>query len=604
MNASIYNPRRMGSIYFEDVAHFRVWAPFAQKVSVVGDFNDWNPEAHVMRREDGGLWSLTTHEARAGHHYQYEIRNGDQVLRKNDPYVLDVDCHTKTGRIYTDDFPWQRKDFVLPSREELVIYELHVGTFATAGKSAPGQFDQIRQRLPYLRHLGINAIELMPLAAFPSERSWGYNLTNPFAVEESYGGPLAFKRLVDAAHAAGIGIIVDVVLNHFGPSDLDLWQFDGWSENGKGGIYFYNDHRSWTPWGENRPDYGRGEVRQYLRDSALFWLDYYRVDGLRFDSTLFIRNTRGDNSNPETDIPAGWSLLQWINEEVERFFPGKITIAEDLMCNEWITKGTGAGGAGFHAQWDAAFVHPVRATIVQVEDQYRSMDAVVHAVEVRYNDDPFQRVIYSESHDEVANGKARVPQEIDPNDTTGYFAQKRSVLAAGLALTAPGIPMLFEGQEFLADGWFRDDVTLDWSRLDAFRGINRLYRDLIHLRRNLHGNTRGLAGLHCHVFHVDHEGKVVAFRRWKEGGAKDEVIVVASFSNEERNHGYRIGLPQAGEWIVRFNSDWRGYSPDFADISNPEGKIIAEEQSCDGLPGSGTVTIPPYGLLILSQETA
>ena len=141
--------------------------------------------------------------------------------------------------------------------------------------------------------------------AFPGERSWGYNLTNPFAVEASYGGPNAFKRLIDAAHQHGIAIILDVVYNHFGPDNLDLWQYDGWSENNRGGIYFYNDHRAWTPWGENRPDYGRGEVRQYFRDNMLFWLEEYHIDGLRFDSTLFIRNAKGNNNDPESDIAEG-----------------------------------------------------------------------------------------------------------------------------------------------------------------------------------------------------------------------------------------------------------------------------------------------------------
>ncbi len=204
-------------------------------------------------------------------------------------------------------------------------------------------FEQIIGRLPYLKNLGVNALEIMPPMAFPGERSWGYSLTNPFAVESSYGGPDGFKGLVDAAHAQGIAIILDVVYNHFGPDNLDLWQYDGWSENNKGGIYFYNDQRAWTPWGENRPDYGRGEVRQYIRDNALFWLEEFRVDGLRFDATLFIRNRRGENNCPEADIPEGWTLLQWINDEVQHHFPGHITIAEDIMQNPWMTKPTERG---------------------------------------------------------------------------------------------------------------------------------------------------------------------------------------------------------------------------------------------------------------------
>ncbi|PAW77744.1 MAG: 1,4-alpha-glucan branching protein [Verrucomicrobia bacterium Tous-C9LFEB] len=581
---------------------FRVWAPFANKVSVVGEFNDWDGSRHPLLAEADGLWTTVVSEAHPGQPYQFEITHQDQTFRRNDPYALAIHLHQKTSVIFQDDYVWKHPQLTLSPWNELVIYELHVGTFATGPDNAPGQFAQVQKRLPYFKHLGVNAIELMPLAEFPSERSWGYNVTNPFAVEESYGGARALKELIDAAHAEGIAIILDVVYNHFGPSDLDLWQFDGWNENGKGGIYFYNDHRSWTPWGDNRPDYGRGEVRQYLRDNALFWLEEYKVDGLRFDSTLFIRNTRGHNSNPETDLPDGWSLLQWLNEEITRHFPGRITIAEDLLQNEWLTKPTGAGGAGFSAQWDSAFVHPVRATVVQANDEDRSMSDIARAIEFRYNGDAFQRIIYSESHDEVANGKARIPQEINPDNTADYFARKRSTLAAGLVLTTPGIPMLFEGQEFLTDGWFRDDLALDWNKLGTFKGINRLYRDLVHLRRNLYGHTRGLTGPHVHIHHYNDADKVVAFHRWLEGGPKDDVLVIASFSHQTVDATYRIGLPRPGDWIIRFNSDWKGYSPDFSDVTNPEGRIITEATACDGMEQSAMIALPPYGLVILSQE--
>jgi 1,4-alpha-glucan branching enzyme len=332
------------------------------------------------------------------------------------------------------------------------------------------------------------------------------------------------------------------------------------------------------------------------------WLEEFRVDGLRFDSTLFIRNTKGVNNSVETDIAEGWSLLQWVNDEIQHFFPGRITIAEDLMQNPWLTKPTGAGGAGFSAQWDSAFVHPVRTSLVTIEDRERSMDDLARAVQFRYNEDAIQRVIYSESHDEDANGKARIPNEIDPGDTAGYFARKRSTLGAGLVLTTPGIPMLFEGQEFLEDGWFRDDKALDWSKLNTYQGINRLYHDLVHLRRNLYGNTKGLLGPFVHILHVNNHDKVIVFHRWAEGGPKDDVVVLASFTNKSFEEGYRIGLPRGGRWIIRFNSDWKGYSPDFHDVSNPEGQVIAEEKPYDDCAHSGIVSLPPYGFLILSQE--
>lgn len=604
MKTSLSNPRGMGAIALDGATSFRVWAPNASRVSVVGEFNEWNGGTHPLEREEGGLWFCRGEGALPGTQYQFEIQNGDKTFRKNDAYAREIHPKTAVSVIHADNFKWKSAPRSLPNWNELVIYELHVGTYAAPSENCVGRFDQVMNRLPYLKELGINAIEIMPLMAFPGERSWGYSLTNPFAVESSYGGPEGFKRLVDAAHGHDIAIILDVVYNHFGPDNLDLWQYDGWSKNNKGGIYFYNDHRSWTPWGDNRPDYGRGEVRQYIRDNALFWLENYRVDGLRFDSTLFIRNTRGENNNIETDIPDGWSLLQWINEEIQRHFPGCLTVAEDLMQNPWLTKPVKDGGAGFGAQWDSAFVHPVRSNVVKIEDVQRSMEEIARAVEFRYNADAIQRIIYSESHDEDANGKARIPHEIDAENTAGYFARKRSTLAAGLVLTAPGIPMLFEGQEFLEDGWFRDDKTLDWSKLKKFQGINRLYHDLISLRRNLHGNTKGLLGPFVYVHHLNNVDKVIAFHRWSEGGPKDDVIIAASFTHRTLEDGYRIGLPRGGKWIIRFNSDWKGYSPDFHDVSNPRGEVEAVKEPRDGFKFSGVICVPPYGFLILSQEEA
>ena len=343
-------------------------------------------------------------------------------------------------------------------------------------------------------------------------------------------------------------------------------------------------------------------MRQYLRDSALLWLEEFRFDGIRMDATLFIRNTRGEENQPQCDLPEGWTLMQWINDEVERFFPGRLLIAEDLQRNEWITKPVCEGGLGYHTQWDPSFVHPVRNAVITSSDEARSMEQVAHAIEFDYNKDPIQRVIYSESHDQDANGQARVPQEIEAKDADGYYARKRSALAAGLVMTSPGIPMLFQGQEFLETGWFREDVSVDWSKLKTYQGINRLYRDLVHLRRNLFGVTRGLLGRAVHLHHFDDRNKVIGFHRWDQGGARDDVVVLASFFDRDIEVDYRIGFPRGGRWLIRFNSDWKGYSRDFHEIGNPGGLIDTEEHACDGFPYSASVRLPSYGVLILSQD--
>ena len=260
------------------------------------------------------------------------------------------------------------------------------------------------EKFDHLEQLGVNAIQVMPLMEFAGDRSWGYNPAHIFAVESTYGGPDAFKTFVRAAHKRGMAVILDVVYNHLGPSDLDLWRFDGWSENDKGGIYFYNDDRSQTPWGDTRPDYGREEVRRFLHDNAMSWLHDYHLDGLRFDMTPYIRSVHGTGY----DLPEGWELMRWINLSLREQFPDRITIAEDMQSDPRISS-TCDEGAAFHAQWDGAFVHPVRHVVIAADDKDRSIAALSEALQVRYNDDAFQRVVYTESHDEVANGRARVP---------------------------------------------------------------------------------------------------------------------------------------------------------------------------------------------------
>jgi 1,4-alpha-glucan branching enzyme len=236
--------------------------------------------------------------------------------------------------------------------------------------------------------------------------------------------------------------------------------------------------------------------------------------------------------------------------------------------------------------------------VVAAEDEQRSLAAIRDAICYRYNDDAFDRVIYSESHDEVANGKSRVPQEISPNDPKGWHARKRSTLAAAMVFTAPGIPMLFQGQEFLEGEWFRDTVPLDWDQRDEFHGIVRLYRDLIRLRLNRDGFTRGLCGQFTQVFHLNEESSVIAFHRWDRGGPADDVVVVASFSHEPRD-GYVIGFPAAGSWKLRFNSDWQGYSDDFQ--GHPSTDVVAEPGDFDGFPFRAALSIGSYSVLIFSQ---
>ncbi len=586
----------MGSIPHPGGVAFRVWAPHAERVSVIGTFNGWDGDKDPLSAEENGYWYTDVANARCGDQYKFHLATATGEYTRIDPYAREVTSSVGNAIVHDASFDWHGDDFHLAPWNELVIYELHVGTFNDqADVDHPGKFPSVAARLGHLKKLGVNAIQIMPVGEFAGDRSWGYNPAHIFSVELTYGGPLAFKQFIKRAHHEGIAVILDVVYNHLGPSDLDLWQFDGWSENDRGGIYFYNDDRAITPWGETRPDYGRDEVREYLRDNALMWLEEYHVDGIRFDCTQFIRTVNGDGTQ---ELPDGWSLLQWINDQVARTYPGRITIAEDLQHNSWLTKDVGAGGAGFGSQWDAMFVHPIRLAVTTPQDEQRSLVAIRDAICYRYNDDAFDRVIYSESHDEVANGKERVPQEISPDDPKGWYARKRSTLAAAMVFTAPGIPMLFQGQEFLEGGWFRDTVPVDWDKNDEFHGIVRLYRDLVRLRLNRAGFTAGLCGQFTQVHHLNEERKVIAFHRWDKGGPTDDVVVVANFLHEPQD-GYVIGFPAAGTWKLRFNSDWRGYSDDFH--SHPSADVVAEPGETDGFPFYAAVSIGPYSVLIFSQ---
>ncbi len=588
--------RGMGAIPHAGGVAFRVWAPNAQRVCVIGSFNGWDGDKHPMQAEENGYWYADVAGAHVGDEYRFLLTAAQGEFKRIDPYAREVTNSVGNAIVHDPSFDWEGDDFCLAPWNELVIYELHVGTFNDEeNDNLPGEFDAVSARLGHLKKLGVNAIQIMPVAQFAGDRSWGYNPSHIFSVETAYGGPLAFKRFVKRAHKHNMAVILDVVYNHLGPSDLDLWQFDGWSENNLGGIYFYNDDRAHTPWGDTRPDYGRGEVRQFILDNVLMWLEEYHVDGLRFDSTVYIRTVNGSS---EQDLPEGWSLLQWINSQVTENFPGRITITEDLRNNEWLTKDVGAGGAGFGSQWDANFVHPIRQAVITPQDEQRSLVAIRDALSYRYNDDAFERVIYSESHDEVANGKARVPQEVNPKDPKGWYARKRSTLAAAMVFTAPGIPMLFQGQEFLEGEWFRDTVPLDWDQRDEFHGIVRLYRDLIRLRLNRDGFTRGLCGQFTQVYHLHDERKVIAYHRWDKGGPADDVVVVANFLHEPQD-GYVIGFPAAGTWKLRFNSDWQGYSEDFE--GHPSTDAVTEPGQYDGFPFHAALSIGPYSVLIFSQ---
>ena len=587
----------MGAIVSDGTVTFRVWAPNAEKVFVAGSFNNWSESEIPLELEENGYWSVVTDMASSGDEYKYFIEYEGSLLPRNDPYAFEVTNSNGNSVIRTLDFDWDDDDFKMPRWNELVIYELHVGTFNRSSPEAVGTFDDVIEKLDYLKNLGINCIELLPVAEFAGGISWGYNPAHPFAIEQDYGGPEAFAKLVNLAHKKGIAVIMDVVYNHFGPSDVDLWQFDGWSENDKCGIYFYNDHRIDTPWGDTRPDYGREEVRQYLRDNALMWIEKYHCDGLRMDATSYIR-FEGGGMGYDTEIEEGNILMRDINMELREKYPHVLTIAEDLKGDSRVTDAAEHNGLLYGSQWDMNFVHPVREVIEDTHDDGRDLEKIVGALSYMYSNDAFSRVVYTESHDEVANGKARVPEEIQPGDAESDFAKKRAILGMVLTLTAPGIPMLFQGQEFIEGEYFKDTEGLDWNKEKKHSGIETLISDIIKLRTGEISGGKGLRSQQIEFLHVNNNTKILAYKRFDVNDPTEPVLVILNFSNQAYED-YGIGLNENEPFTLKINAASDIYDDAFSNMEVTDMEV--KDKTTDAKPLTGKMSIPAYAALIYTK---
>jgi 1,4-alpha-glucan branching enzyme len=586
-----HHKKNVGAMVLRKGVSFRVWAPMADSVSVTGSFNGWTETP--LQSEQDGYWAGNVEEAIAGQEYKFVIRRGNETFFRNDPRALHFTITAGCSVIADQTFDWGDDKFTPVPYDQQVIYELHVGTFNRPDAATIGTFQDVTAKLDYLQGLGVNMIELMPIGSMLADRGWGYAIDYIYAVESLYGGRYGFLQFVKAAHERGIGVVLDVVYNHFGPDqNMDLWCFDGWHEDGYGGIYFYNDWRANTPWGNTRPDFGRGEVSQYILDNVRMWLNDCRVDGLRVDSTIFIRNVKGFNDAPDTDLPDGWKLLQDINNLSRKINPGAITIAEDVGANGYITKPTPDGGAGFSAQWELGFPQALRDALWSDEPDNINLTGLCGELGRKFNDDTWQRIVFSDSHDSAANGSARLNEVIARGKSGGLFARRQYLLAATILMTAPGVPMLFQGQEFMTGGSFNDWQGLDWELAERHSGIVDAYRHLIALRRNISGVSSGLTGKSFNLFHVDEVNKVIAYHRWSNGGAKDDVVVVINFGNKQFDK-YGLNFPRDGKWRVRFSSSAKVYSEDFEGILVPDVEMAS---------GGGEIVLPPSTALILSQE--
>jgi 1,4-alpha-glucan branching enzyme len=591
---------------------------FGDSVSVAGDFNGWSTSATPLAQEGtSGYWSVDVPGATTGQAYKFYIPRaatpGNNPWRM-DPYATGIQQSSgnMNALVTSQNTAYVTGSYQTPLWNQAVIYELHIPTFSTQADGTAGTFASALLKLPDLADMGINAIEIMPLGEFEGITSTGYNPGYIFAVEDTFGGPDGFRDFVNSAHALGIAVIIDVVYNHLGGTDL--WQFDGWSQPGScpydgnpvdGGIYFFEDYRAHTDFSHARFDFGRPQVCQYVFDNAMRWLQQRFADGLRFDSIVNIRAVQVGGTI-RCAVPEGVAMLDRINQGIKNAQPWKISIAEDLQSDGQVTAPIASGGLGFNAQWNNDFCGSLRYAAIQPLDSTRNIPGLASSIAAISNGNAFQSVVYCENHDQDDAGHGqggRLPSLIGNGQFDSWYAKKQSTLAGAVVLTVPGVPMLFEGEEFLEYAPFpnygANPAPIDWALRTQFAGIRNLYRDLIHLRRNWFNNTRGLSGANTHVLPVFADN-VLVYHRWDQGGPGDDVVVVINFSYTSYG-SYTIGFPRAGLWRVRFNSDAGIYDGGFGNGTSDDTQ--AGGPPLNGMPYSGNVGAPAYTCVILSQDS-
>lgn len=560
---------------------FRVWAPNAASAAVAGSFDGWSASRNPLVRNQG-FWQALVPEASPGDEYKFVF---DGRLWRTDPRARrQTSSAGNSVVVQPGAFSWSDAGWVAPEFEDLVIYELHVGTFSGEEDGAtayPGRFrDAADRHLDHLVELGINAVELLPVTEFAGDRSWGYNPAFLYAVESAYGGPEDLRYFVDRCHSRGIAVVLDVVYNHMGASDLagNLLEYDGQE------IYFYPPGSGYreTPWGP-RLDYGRVEVRDFVRENVRFWLEEFHLDGFRLDGTAYV-NVNSD----------GWRLLAEIAETVDRVSRKAIVIAEHLPNDPWVTRPTAEGGAGMDAQWNDAFHDNLRRAVREAAFGRPSMSAVADGLNAFGLGGGAKVVNYIESHDEAATD-GRVPVAADPADPGGEWAQGRSRVALGLCLFGAGIPMILQGQEFLEDRPFGDgkEHRIRWGNRGRHAGFFRFAKDAVRLRTT---QPALRSSAPQNVYHVNDSARVLALHRWTSAG--EDLVAVASLSNDDFER-YDLGFPLSGTWYEVLNGDGAAYGGrDFGS----GGRIVAAGPPLHGMPASAAIRMPRMGLLVFARR--
>ena len=589
---------------------FTVWAPNAERVSVISDFNRWDGRVHPMRSlGSSGVWELFIPGVAENALYKFEIRNRDgaNVLVKTDPYGTRFEMRPGTAARVTPpschawgDAEWlQQRASADWLHQPMNVYELHAGSWKRASGNRYLSYRELAEQLvPYVKEMGFTHIELMPISEHPLDESWGYQTTGYFGVTSRFGSPDDFRVLVDACHQAGIGVILDWVPAHFPKDSWALARFDGTA------LYEHEDPRlgEHQEWGTLIFNYGRNEVRNFLLSNAHYWMSEFHIDGLRVDAVAsmlyldysrkhgeWLPNKYGGRENLEAI-----EFIKQLNMMVHEEFPGALTIAEESTAWPMISRPVYLGGLGFSMKWNMGWMNDTLAYFKQdpVHRRY-------HHNELTFG----QLYAYTEnfvlpfSHDEVVHGKRSLLDKM-PGDAWQKFANVRLLLA--YQMTYPGKKLNFMGNEIAQGREWNATSSLDWHLLETHwhRGVQQLMGDLgrlyagIPALHELDFSYEGFAWIDCH----DADQSIISYQRRARDGSY--VLVLLNFTPVPRD-GYRIGVPQSGRYIELLNSDASCYGG--GNLGNGLG-LQSEDRPWMGYPHSVVVTLPPLAGVILKPE--
>ncbi|MFP5506548.1 MAG: 1,4-alpha-glucan branching protein GlgB [Gammaproteobacteria bacterium] len=587
---------------------FAVWAPNAERVSVVGDFNAWDGRRHPMRVRGGsGIWELFIPGLSAGALYKYEIRNRAHgtIHLKIDPYGREFEHRPGTAaRIPGPDaYAWGDADWMRARREldwqhaPLSVYEVHLGSWRRGPDGAFLSYRELAEQLiPYVVAQGFTHIELLPVTEHPLDDSWGYQTTGYYAPTSRHGTPDEFRHFVDQCHQRGLGVILDWAPGHFPKDDHALARFDG------SALYEHEDPRrgEHRDWGTLIPNYGRNEVRNFLLSSALFWIEECHIDGLRVDAVAsmiyldysrepgdWIPNMYGGRENLEAI-----DFLRQLNQVTHGQHPGTLMIAEESTAWPQVTRPAYLGGLGFSMKWNMGWMHD---TLVYISKdpvhRHFHHDQLTFGLLYAFT----ENFVLPFSHDEVVHGKSSMLHKM-PGDEWRQFANLR--LLYTYMWTYPGKKLLFMGSEFGQRSEWNFREPLEWPALEyaphagvrnLVRDLNRLYRDEPALHRH-EFEPQGFDWIDCH----DAAQSVISYQRRCEDGF---VVAAFNFTPVVRG-GYRLGVPEPGRYRVVLNSDSAFYGG-----SNTGEQILHTEPTAwMGHPCSIVLTLPPLAGVVLKRE--